>query len=70
MATSLHVTFKLRSGDVGARTVLLRLQRAIVKPVVELRTAHAEDLCRLTDFEAQGGKGGRLVDRLGAYVQA
>src|SRR5215469_6128333 len=57
-SASLHVAFELCAGDVGSRTVLLRFEGAILNPVVNLGAAHAQNLCRLGDFEAQGGQGG------------
>ena len=51
-ATRQHVAFQLRTSYISAGTVLLRLQRSIVNPVIELRAAHTEDLCCFGNFEA------------------
>lgn len=54
---SLHVTCKLRAGDVSPRTVLLRMDRTVLNAVVELRSTHAPDLRRLDDFKTQTWQG-------------
>jgi hypothetical protein len=53
-AAGFDIANQLRARDIGSSAIFLRFQRSVMNSVVELRPAHAKNLCSFGHLKTQG----------------